>query len=143
MANDCHQECINTNGSFTCECQEGFVLDSNTRTCSGMQYSLTSLYPWTVIMSMLDLQHTIVFIYFTVMPGNQCSQNNSCSQVCLRINGTLIEQCSCRRGYQLSSDNTTCDGIDMVMCIPVFIQSVLINWALSMPHVGLAFGMQL
>ena len=42
MVNDCHQECINTIGSFTCECLEGFVLNSDNRTCSGIQYPLVS-----------------------------------------------------------------------------------------------------
>lgn len=110
MVNDCHQECINTNGSFTCECQEGFVLDSNNRTCSGMQIS-----PCDYVDAWLTTYSCGWFICSTVAPGNECPQNNSCSQNCLRINGTQIEQCSCRRGYQLSSDNTTCDGTDIVI----------------------------
>ena len=29
----CHQHCLNTNGSFVCGCDEGFILQSDERTC--------------------------------------------------------------------------------------------------------------
>ena len=32
-ANNCQQECTNTEGSFTCSCQMGFVLGADQRTC--------------------------------------------------------------------------------------------------------------
>ena len=32
----CEQECINTVGSFLCNCRSGFSLDKNGQTCSGM-----------------------------------------------------------------------------------------------------------
>ena len=32
----CEQECINTVGSFLCDCRSGFYLDKNGQTCSGM-----------------------------------------------------------------------------------------------------------
>ena len=31
----CNQTCTNTNGSYTCQCQEGFRLDNNGVDCSG------------------------------------------------------------------------------------------------------------
>ena len=31
----CSQTCTNTNGSFVCSCQNGFVLDSDNLTCQG------------------------------------------------------------------------------------------------------------
>ena len=31
----CEHHCINTNGSYTCNCNKGFFLDSNGKTCSG------------------------------------------------------------------------------------------------------------
>ncbi|XP_072176321.1 epidermal growth factor-like protein 8 [Diadema setosum] len=30
----CHQQCVNTNGSYTCECQNGFTLGEDGRSCS-------------------------------------------------------------------------------------------------------------
>ena len=31
----CQHQCKNTNGSYMCQCNEGFFLDGNARTCSG------------------------------------------------------------------------------------------------------------
>ena len=36
----CAQQCINTEGSYSCRCNHGFFLDSNGRTCSGNFYML-------------------------------------------------------------------------------------------------------
>ena len=33
---DCQQECINVVGGFQCGCYEGYSLNSDLRTCSGM-----------------------------------------------------------------------------------------------------------
>ena len=33
--NQCQQLCINTEGSFTCNCTEGFTLESDERNCTG------------------------------------------------------------------------------------------------------------
>ena len=31
----CEHECINTEGSFYCDCRDGHMLESNNRTCEG------------------------------------------------------------------------------------------------------------
>ena len=33
----CHQVCTNTEGSFTCGCEAGYVLDSEGASCSGIK----------------------------------------------------------------------------------------------------------
>ena len=33
--NDCHQMCTNTEGSYYCSCNTGFVLEADNRTCRG------------------------------------------------------------------------------------------------------------
>ena len=32
----CQHQCKNTNGSYYCQCNKGFFLDSNGKTCSGI-----------------------------------------------------------------------------------------------------------
>ena len=38
---NCSQTCINTNGSFTCGCNSGYVLDSDGITCNGLYWNYT------------------------------------------------------------------------------------------------------
>ena len=33
---NCNQTCTNTEGSFTCVCDDGYILDSDETTCNGM-----------------------------------------------------------------------------------------------------------
>ena len=33
---NCNQTCTNTEGSFTCGCDDGYILDSDETTCNGM-----------------------------------------------------------------------------------------------------------
>ena len=36
--NDCHQICTNTDGSYYCSCDTGFMLAADNRTCQGYHY---------------------------------------------------------------------------------------------------------
>ena len=40
---DCSQTCLNTDGSFTCECTSGYTLDDDGTSCNGM-YKLIVLF---------------------------------------------------------------------------------------------------
>ncbi len=40
ISNICHQVCTNTEGSFTCGCEAGYVLDSDRASCSGTAYAI-------------------------------------------------------------------------------------------------------
>ena len=37
---NCGQVCTNTEGSYTCSCNTGFVLDSNLQSCTGIYSSI-------------------------------------------------------------------------------------------------------
>ena len=39
----CSQVCIETKGSFECQCEVGYLLDSDKRTCKGSQCSFSAL----------------------------------------------------------------------------------------------------
>ena len=38
---NCNQTCTNTEGSFTCGCDDGYYLDSDETTCKGMYLEFT------------------------------------------------------------------------------------------------------
>ena len=38
---DCQHQCKNTNGSYMCQCNEGFFLDGNAKSCFGKFYFKT------------------------------------------------------------------------------------------------------
>ena len=41
-AHNCQQQCINENGGFRCECFDGYILNADLATCSGMQWNCNS-----------------------------------------------------------------------------------------------------
>ena len=52
--NDCHQICTNTNGSYYCSCDTGFVLLADNRTCQGYHcYSLACNVTASVVMCVI------------------------------------------------------------------------------------------
>ena len=47
---------------------------------------------------------------------NEClTDNGGCNQTCINTGGS--HQCSCWSGYELASDNHTCNGMRMHACI--------------------------
>ena len=92
--NNCSQICVNTNGTFQCQCKSGYILSSDNSTCKGLQI----WHPYTVF-------------HINYFPDvNECliATDNNCSQLCINANGSF--QCQCNSGYILSLDNTTCFG---------------------------------
>ena len=62
---NCSQICINTNGSFICECNGGFLLDTDRATCKGMQKNMY-MYIYIYIVKCLHNHHThIIYINYT------------------------------------------------------------------------------
>ena len=121
----CQQNCTNTVGSVVCSCNEGFELNADGFSCNGMyvyynytHYHCVIVLKWFIfalIMAPEDVAFnrevcfTLPFIFaVAVIPGNECPMNNNCSQVCVLLNGT--ESCSCLAGFELLTDETTCQG---------------------------------
>ena len=101
---NCSQLCANTNGSYVCSCASGYQLGSNNRSCNGM-HLITGI---------------LVIIHFKISDINECSSNNgNCSQLCANTNGSYV--CSCASGYQLGSNNRSCNGMHLITGILVII----------------------
>ena len=48
--NPCDHECTNTDGSFTCSCNNGYELDENGRNCSGMNINYIVNYQFFILL---------------------------------------------------------------------------------------------
>ncbi|KAK7092485.1 hypothetical protein V1264_008223 [Littorina saxatilis] len=110
------QVCTNTNGSYTCACQNGYAIDDD-GVCQDVDECSSDAGCG---------QHQVC----TNVPGSfQCScvsgyQNNNstctdidecalstdnCQQKCVNVGGTY--NCECNYGYRLNTDRTTCSQV--------------------------------
>ena len=82
----CEHICINTNGNYSCSCQDGYSLDINEKNCTG------NCFEWDCI-KYCRLFHVDI---------NECDINNGgCEQICK--NEVPFFNCSCNAGYKLSN----------------------------------------
>ena len=98
---ECDHSCANLDGSYTCSCDPGYELQSDHRSCEGVNYVLVLI---TCIYDSLLLPSDI----------NECmADNGGCTQTCINIPGSY--QCSCMNGYQLANDSRTCTGMCTIL----------------------------
>ena len=74
---------------------------------------------------MYNIQHACLLLDI-----NECSMFNPCEQVCTNTNGSY--QCSCRNGFSLKSDNSTCQGLKMYLIVRNYDKSIFLNSQISM-----------
>ncbi|KAK6176084.1 hypothetical protein SNE40_014439 [Patella caerulea] len=86
----CSHRCVNTPGSFRCECRQGYTLNQDGRTCQESKDVNTD--------------------YGNVNDGYSCEENSPCEQRC--TNTDLGVECNCYEGYKLRSDGRSCEDVD-------------------------------
>lgn len=92
----CNHTCINTAGSYHCQCQDGFVLAEDERACSG------------IILHKRFLKECECQMCLNV-DIDECSEGlHSCEQTCVNSPGSF--SCSCLEGYILSDSEECCAG---------------------------------
>lgn len=97
----CAEICVNTKGSWRCECGPGRVLDADGRTCNGK----TQIY--TKYKTLIMLVTYCVFWLDAVIAGCH-SVNGGCSHDCSTADDSYY--CHCPRGLTLGEDKRTCQG---------------------------------
>ena len=109
LASLCSQRCINNIGSYECQCNSGYELAGDKRTCNGKCYKI-----WTIIF----LNFNISFIFFSYTDVDECSRFlHDCQQICVNTLGSY--NCSCNDGFILQNDTQSCVGKKTVfsLCI--------------------------
>ena len=87
--------CVNIEGSFQCNCTEGFSKETDNNTCQGMY---------------IILYETMIILYPVCIDINECIWNaHTCSynEDCVNEIGNF--SCLCKNGFELQS-NGSCGG---------------------------------
>uniref|UniRef100_A0A1X7UBP4 Uncharacterized protein n=1 Tax=Amphimedon queenslandica TaxID=400682 RepID=A0A1X7UBP4_AMPQE len=120
----CHSlaRCINTLGSYRCQCQSGYVFNGDGYTCTDLNECTSGDHN---CQADIYCDNIVGDYKCRCAPGfrgnetdhhicddiNECSvANGGCQQTCINTPGSYY--CSCLSGYRLTNDNTTCQDID-------------------------------
>uniref|UniRef100_A0A1X7T7F8 EGF-like domain-containing protein n=1 Tax=Amphimedon queenslandica TaxID=400682 RepID=A0A1X7T7F8_AMPQE len=114
----CNQICINTQGSYTCECNLGYQFINNNSTCEDINECETVDHNCTQTCSNTVGSYTCSCRagykdngYGNCTDIDECSMGTSgCQQLCFNTNGSYY--CQCNTGYKLMNDNSSCDDIN-------------------------------
>ena len=102
----CSQTCINTKGSFYCECQTGYELNSDAATCNG-EYYMKHTHVRAKKHNICVQNHTYITIHLNI---DECSDGNGgCSQTCTNTVGSF--NCGCNSDFVLDFDVAICNGV--------------------------------
>ncbi|KAK7446068.1 hypothetical protein BaRGS_00040292, partial [Batillaria attramentaria] len=111
--------CINTIGSYTCSCLEGYELDDSGH-CTDIDECSTD----SVLNTCGDLEQCVNVpgsFHCTCIAGyqrtnttctdvNECAAgNDDCQQICVNVLGSY--NCDCHNGYRLNTDRTSCSEV--------------------------------
>ncbi|KAB0377651.1 hypothetical protein FD755_012095 [Muntiacus reevesi] len=116
----CQHRCVNTPGSYFCECKPGFRLHTDGRTClainscavgnGGCQHNCIQL---TVTQHRCQCRPE----FQLQEDGRRCvrrnpcaDRNGGCMHRCRALRG--VAHCECHTGYQLAADRKACEDVD-------------------------------
>ncbi|CAH3044151.1 unnamed protein product [Pocillopora meandrina] len=116
----CSQVCINTPGSFTCDCRKGYLLKIDQRNCD----DINECVPVSDCMHKCENTNggyrCSCDDFFKVdpsdpkncIPDSPCQKGeHNCQHICY-LGSNKIQQCACRRGYLLGDDGDSCKVLD-------------------------------
>ncbi|XP_047005580.1 fibulin-2 isoform X2 [Ictalurus punctatus] len=104
----CLHVCINTLGSYKCECHPGYALMQDGHTCAleNAEEDNRVTEEDNVFTLATPPQETTQ----NSSIQNPCAGNGPCSQRCSAVEG--LARCSCFPGFSLKSDGWTCEDVD-------------------------------
>ncbi len=93
---NCEHSCMNAEGTYTCDCDDGFQLVSDGIHCSGQSNGLFDMHNYT---------NNVIMI----VDINECETlNGGCEHNC--VNTVSSFYCTCISGYELNENLLICDG---------------------------------
>ena len=93
----CEQICMNTFGSFVCNCTVGYNLNANGQDCDGTNW----------------VYYVPIYIISLFSDIDECLLSTSdCEITCENTLGSY--ECSCGEGYVLNTDGRTCTGVKLI-----------------------------
>ena len=102
---DCDQQahtvCSNTNGSYTCDCQTGYILSG--RICEGIDMQLIKYILYNLLANQILINPTTYDIDI-----NECVVDNVCDHFCTNIEGSFT--CDCMSGFSQTLNAIGCLG---------------------------------
>ncbi|KAM6924580.1 fibulin-2 [Xenentodon cancila] len=107
--NICHHRCINTPGSFRCECFPGYVLQDDAFTCIQETVDEQNKVRETD-RAAVETTSPIPPPTQAAFPPNPCEGNGICEQQCTPVGGRPM--CSCSAGFALRTDGRSCEDIN-------------------------------
>ncbi|RWS22154.1 fibrillin-1-like protein, partial [Leptotrombidium deliense] len=118
--NDCAEICVNTVGSYRCECNIGFTLLDDKMNCRDINECedlpdscvAPATCRNTIGSFVCSCPHgfTLNENNFTCNDVNECLLNETCSNACINTYGSHV--CLCPNGYKLKADRKSCKDID-------------------------------
>ncbi|KAM9856236.1 fibulin-2-like isoform 2-T2 [Aulostomus maculatus] len=110
--NICHHRCINTPGSFRCECFTGYVLQEDSFTCLQETVDEENRLKEN---DRVEPTSSLTLPTQPSIPLNPCEGNHPCEQQCTPEGGR--PQCSCFQGFSLMADGQSCEDINECLSV--------------------------
>ncbi|XP_029974920.1 fibulin-2-like [Salarias fasciatus] len=107
--NICHHRCVNTPGSFRCECFPGYVLLEDAFTCAQETVDEENRLKEVDRAAAADPTSPLPPPTQPTVPLNPC-EGNICEQQCTPVGRS--PQCSCFPGFSLRADGHSCEDIN-------------------------------
>ncbi|KAL8172919.1 UNVERIFIED_CONTAM: Matrilin-3 [Gekko kuhli] len=122
---NCEQICVTNDGSWRCDCYEGYTLNPDKRTCSTRETCASGTHNCEQIcVSTDDSWRCDCYEGYTLNPDMRtCSTQSStedvcasgthdCQQICVASGQSYY--CECYEGYSLNADKKTCSSKDLI-----------------------------
>ncbi|XP_069321566.1 matrilin-2 isoform X3 [Eulemur rufifrons] len=119
LQHNCAHFCINTPGSYVCRCKQGYILNSDQKTCRIQD--LCAMEDHACEQLCVNVPGSFVCQcysgYTLAEDGKRCvavdycaSENHGCEHECVNADGSY--SCRCREGFALNTDEKTCTRIN-------------------------------